>query len=246
MSKHQKLKYSKDYSKCCPICLAQVRGRQEKRLPCQHILHKKCFERLQLKGHWRCPTCRRPFTKRNKTCSYEVKADSTLDDLDEGQYIPSSESLYRRPYWDNLSFLPPLTPPGSDHASRDERHSHRDREMDRPRRSRSSTGRERESPSGRRERAGSSTRRERESRDRRRRTQRELEEESHSRYAQEDSKHSDDELYEQVVENFTDEPFFRFFSSNLLHEHEQREGLNWRRSRRVSPERSRRSERREW
>jgi len=244
MSKHQKLKYKKDYSKCCPICLAQVRGRHEKRLPCQHILHKKCFERLQVKGHWRCPTCRRPFTKRNKTCSYEVKADSTLDDLEESKYSFSSESLYRRPYWDNLSFLPPLTPPGSVHASGDERHSRRECEMDGPLRSGSRNRRERESSSGRRERGGSSSQRERESRDRRRQTRRELREESHSRYAQEDSKQSDDELYEQVVENFTDEPFFRFFSSNLLHEHEQREGLNCRLSRRLSPEPDRRSKRR--
>jgi len=243
MSKHQKLKYS-DYSKCCPICLAQVKGRHEKRLPCQHILHKKCFERLQLKGHWRCPTCRRPFTKRNKSCSYEVKADSILDELHEGRYIASTESLYRRPYWDNLSFLPPLTPPGSDRVSRDERHSRREREIESPRRSRSSNRRERESSSSRRDRERSCDRGVKESTNRRR-ARREPREESSTLYLQDDSKQSDDELYEQVVENFTDEPFFRFFSSNLLHEHEQREGLDWRRSRRVSPEAGRRNERRD-
>jgi len=245
MSKHQKLKYSKDYSKCCPICLAQVRGRQEKRLPCQHILHKKCFERLQSKGHWRCPNCRRPFTKRSKTCSYEVKADSILDDLDEGRYNSSSESLHRRPYWDNLSFLPPLTPPGSDSGLGEERQTRRERELDSPQRSRSFSRRERESPCIRREREDPCDRMTRDSTDRRRRARREPREESHTRYRDEDSKESDDEYYEQVVENFTDEPFFRFFSSNLLHEHEQREGLSWRRSRRVSPDAARRSDRRE-
>jgi len=243
MSKHQKLKYRKDYSKCCPICLAQVRGRQEKRLPCQHILHKKCFERLQSKGHWRCPNCRRPFTKRSKTCSFEVKADSILDD--EGRYNSSYESLYRRPYWDNLSFLPPLTPPGSDSGLRDERQSRRERELDSPQRSQSFSQRERESPCIRRDREDPCDQRERDCTERRQRTRREPMEDSHTRYRDEDSKDSDDEYYEQVVENFTDEPFFRFFSSNLLHEHEQREGLSWRRSRRVSPDAARRSDRRE-
>jgi len=228
MSQHKKLKYKKDYSKCCPICLAEVRGSREKRLPCQHILHKKCFERLKSKGHWRCPTCRRPFTRQSKTCSYEVKTDSLLDNLDEGRYVSSTESLYRRPYWDHLSFLPPLTPPG---AERDEHQSRIKRDL--------------ESPRSRRERESPSIRQERDRPDSTRLVRQEPRNGRHTRYREEESKESDDELYQQVVENFTDEPFFRFFSSNLLHEHEQRGGLSSHSSRRVSPEAARRNERRE-
>lgn len=229
----------KDYSKCCPICLAQVKVRHEKRLPCQHILHKKCFERLKSKGHWRCPTCRRPFTRQSKTCSHEVKSDNFLDDLDEGRYVSSTESLYRRPYWDHLSFLPPLTPPG---AEREEHQLRRNRDLDSPRRSLSCNQQEKESPRSRRERENPSIRQERDRPDSKRRARQEPRSERHTRYREEESKESDDELYQQVVENFTDEPFFRFFSSNLLHEHEQRGGLSSHSSRRVSPEAARRSE----
>jgi len=242
MSQHH-LKHRKVYSKCCPICLAEVRGRHEKRLPCQHILHKKCFGRLKSKGHWKCPTCRRPFTKQSKTCSYESKADTILDEIVEGQNVSSTQSLYRRPYWDHLSFLPPLTPPGSDRSLRDEHQSRRERDLDSPQRSQRCSRREsrrieraRESPSGRQERERSDTRR---------RTQREARNERQTRLREQDSKESDDEFYQQVVDNFTDEPFFRFFSSNLLHEHEQREGLTCRSSRQVSPEAALRSDRRE-
>jgi len=229
MSQHRKPKNSNNYSKCCPICLAEVKSRHEKRLPCQHILHKKCFERLQSNGHWRCPTCRRPFTsRRSKTCSYEVKTGDVLDDLEDR--VASTDN-HRRPYWDNLRFLPPLTPPGSD---RDERPSRR--EVDSPRRR--SNRRERESPVRRRS--------ERESPVRRRRIHREERDERRRQYREEESKESsDDELYEQVVENLMEEPFFRFFSSNLVHDHEEREGVRWRRSRRLSPERPSRSERRD-
>merc|ERR1719494_908756 len=99
------------------------------------------------------------------------------------------------------------------------------------------------SPRSRREIESPSIRQERDRPDSRLRPRREPSDERHARYREEESKQSDDEFYQQVVENFTDEPFFRFFSSNLLHEHEQREGLSCRSSRRA-PEEAIRSERR--
>jgi len=251
MSRHQKPRYSTDYSKCCPICLAEVKSVREKRLPCQHILHKKCFDLLQLKGHWKCPTCRRPFAERRKTCSYEIKSDDA-----EGW------GNHRLPYWDHLRFLPPLTPPGSNRSPRSDRPFHRGRVVDSPRQRTSMSNdrvqertarrhREQEKTSSRRRSSVESSEnrsriyregsilRERsncESSVSRRRTHREHSDGRRTRHREYESKEeSDEEFYDHVVENLADEPFFRFFSSNLVHEHEEREGTR-RRSRRSSRE----------
>lgn len=257
MSRHQKSKYSTDYSKCCPICLAEVKAVREKRLPCQHILHRKCFERLQSKGHWKCPTCRRPFAERSKTCSYEVKSDEA-----EGW------ENHRRPYWDYLRFLPPLTPPGSDSSPRSARPFHRGRVVDSPRQRTSMSNDRVQERTGRRRREQEKTacrrrsspespidrsrlhressiirgRSNRECPVTRRRTHREHSDGRATRYREYESKEeSDEEFYDHVVENLADEPFFRFFSSNLVHEHEEREGTRWSHSRRSSREPRRRS-----
>jgi len=238
MSRHEKLKYRGDYS-ICSICLAEVKKGKEKRLPCHHILHKKCFERLRSKGHWKCPYCREPFTKRSKKCSYEAKIDNFHVLEDE---VSPVERMDRRSYWDNLRLLPPLTPPGSANSRREVAPAHRGREVDSPlSRSRSRRDKDNSSLSGRAKRESPLSRRRVqlepiETRGRQRYQADNRERRNRSSYMEDDDKESDDELYNQVVENLTEEPFFRFFSSNIVHEHEEREGTRWSRSRRASPE----------
>jgi len=75
MSRSRKSKPTID----CSICLFQVESGQERTLPCGHILHKKCYQRLKDAEHWRCPNCRRPFAKPQKRCGHENP--SLLDEL---------------------------------------------------------------------------------------------------------------------------------------------------------------------
>jgi len=239
MSRRHKPQYKGDCL-ICPICLLDVKKAKEKRLPCQHILHKKCFERLKSKGHWRCPNCREPFMRRRKKFSYEVK-DENIQGLGLDQYVPSLERIGRRSYWDRLDLLPPLTPPGSDNSRKKQPLAHRVRVLDSPPNS-SPRGREiiahgpqckEESPIEK-QRVQQVHRKER--RGRQFHLGNNLERLSKSSsYFEDDDKESDEELYSQVVANLTEEPFFRFFSSNIVHEHEEGEGSRWSRSGRAFP-----------
>jgi len=238
MSRHQKPQYKRDCL-ICPICLLEVKKAKEKRLPCQHILHKKCFERLKSKGHWRCPNCREPFTRRRKECSYEVQ-DENIQGLALDHYVPSLERMGRRSYWDSLDLLPPLTPPCAHNSRKEQPPVSRVRELESPP---SPSPRVREIIAHRpqckekspfeRQRVQQVNRKERRSRLSHLRNNRKRLGISSS-YLEDDDKESDEELYSQVVENLTEEPFFRFFSSNIVHEHKEREGIRWSRSRRAS------------
>jgi len=84
---------------CCPICLAVVRMGHEIKLPCQHVMHKKCYKRLQSKGHWRCPNCRRPFAKRNKKCRQEVTTRNSAS-----QQTNQSRDTSLSPFWETIGF----------------------------------------------------------------------------------------------------------------------------------------------
>jgi len=238
MNWHQKLK-NKGENPICSICLAEIRKGKERRLPCQHILHKKCFERLRSTGHWKCPYCREPFKKRSKKCSHEAKIDN-FHILEDAHYVTSTiERMDRRPYWDNLSLLPPLTPSGSVNSRQElgpahrsgSPHSHSEKERNS---SSLSGGAKRESQVSRRrfqpqpieprEKGGRECY-QADNQERRNRPS----------HLEDDAEDSVDELFNQVLENLTEEPFFRFFSSNIVHEHEEREGMRWSHSRRNSP-----------
>jgi len=239
MSRQQKPQYKGDCL-ICPICLLKVKKAKEKRLPCQHILHKKCFERLKSKGHWRCPNCREPFTKRSQKFNYELK-DENIQGLGLDQYVPTLERMGRRSYWDNLDLLPPLTPSGSDNSRKKQPQTHRVRELDS---SRSCSPREREIIAHRpqnKEKSQPERPKVQQVHRKERRGLRSHHGNNRGRlgrslsYLEDDDKESDEELYSQVLENLTEEPFFRFFSSNIVHEHEEREGIRWSRLRRDSP-----------
>jgi len=82
---------------CCPICLAEVKTGEEARLPCQHVMHKKCYNRLQSMGHWRCPNCRKPFAKRKNKCRQELSSSNATsqqnDRSSNNRLIPSWETF---------------------------------------------------------------------------------------------------------------------------------------------------------
>jgi len=82
---------------CCPICLAEVKTGEEARLPCQHVMHKKCYNRLQSMGHWRCPNCRKPFAKRKNKCRQELSSSNATSHQNDrsrnNSLIPSWETF---------------------------------------------------------------------------------------------------------------------------------------------------------
>lgn len=84
---------------CCPICLAVVKTGKETRLPCQHVMHKKCYNRLQSMGHWRCPNCREPFAKRKNKCRQEVSSSNAPSHQNDRS---SNNSV--GPLWETFGF----------------------------------------------------------------------------------------------------------------------------------------------
>lgn len=69
---------------CCSICLNQVRStRQNTKLPCNHLYHKKCLDDWVKQGKNTCPTCRTRFgpPKYKLSISIENLETETSDTL---------------------------------------------------------------------------------------------------------------------------------------------------------------------